>query len=72
MTELEKRPWHYARDYLVHDNARKEAIKLGIPAAAERHKAAMQAVWDSVPPDLLDMVKDHVSSEREKAKYAGR
>ena len=71
-TELEKRPWHYARDYLMHEKYRKEAIKLGMALAAERHATAMREVWDSIPAHLLDMVKDHVSGEREKAEYAGR
>jgi len=66
MSELEKRPWHYARDYLQADANRKEAVRIGLVEAAERHRQAMQQIWDSIPEHLLDMVKTHVSNERAK------
>jgi hypothetical protein len=68
-TELEKRPWHYARDYLNADKYRLKAMEAGIPKAAEKHKATMQNVWNSIPAHLLDMVKDHISSHREKERH---
>jgi hypothetical protein len=69
MTQLEKRPWHYARDYLQADRNRMAAIEANIPAAAERHKEAMKEIWNSIPEHLLDMVKTHVNNERAKNEH---
>jgi hypothetical protein len=52
MSEIEKRPWHYAREYL-------QAEKKG-------KKAKMREIWQSIPPHLLDMVKTHITNERAK------
>jgi hypothetical protein len=66
MIELQKRPWHYARDYMQANDNRKAALQMGIKAAADRHKSSMQEIWDSIPPHLLDMVKSHINSTRDK------
>jgi len=57
LNEIEKRPHHYAGEYL-------QALESGDKAGAVR-------IWESVPPHLLDMVKDHVTSNREINKYRG-
>jgi hypothetical protein len=61
----EKRPWHYARDYIQANENRKSALQMGITAAADRHKATMQEIWDSIPDHLLEMVKTHVKNHRD-------
>jgi hypothetical protein len=65
MMAVEKRPWHYARDYIQANENRKAALQMGITAAADRHKASMQQIWDSIPDHLLDMVKTHVKNHRD-------
>jgi predicted DNA binding CopG/RHH family protein len=66
---LEKRPWHYARDYLQAQQNKDRAAEMGIPVAAQRHKEEMQRIWASIPEHLLEMVKTHINNERAKHEF---
>lgn len=64
--EIEKRPREYASDYLTAEANKNRAIEMGIPEAAKRHAATMKAIWASIPAELLDLVKSHITSERNR------